>query len=434
MQEPVKLTPIQNKFVFSKGRVTAFLAARAVGKTFATAYLIGKKMTIGESVLAVAPTYNLLSSVLIKDTLEMFRKHRWPVKYNKTEKLLVVYDKKGVEISRCYFRSADSYETIRGISNVSTLIFDEAAICDKEAYDVALACLRGEKVRNPQVYLVSTPRGIGNWFSNIYLADDTIRVHGTSYDNPYIDKGFVEMLHAQYGDDEFARQEIYAEIVNGSSHSVFTGDDIHALSVNTPVSDGKVTFALDVASTGSDYSVITVIVGGYVRDILKRKTTDDNVLLRFISEAISKHGKPDLMILDKTGLGNFLPSRFQQQWPDILFRGINFAEASKYEAYANKRAEMYFNLRNSIRKGLIAIDGIDKDILNNLEEELFALEFTTNTQRKIILTKKEDVVKKIGRSCDISDSVALATMVIKGLSGEQIRQGLDEMKRKVKKR
>ena len=430
----IKLTPIQNKFIFSKGKVTAFSAGRATGKTFATSYLIGRKMTAGESILAVAPTYNLLSSVLIKDTLEMFRKHKWPIKYNKTEKLLVVYNKNGTELSRCYFRSADSYETIRGISNVSTLIFDEAAICDKEAYDVALACLRGEKVRNPQVYLVSTPRGRGNWFSNIYLAEGTVQVHGTSFDNPYIDKGFVDMLHAQYGNDEFAKQEIYAEILDGSSHSVFNGDDIHLLSVNNPPADGKITFALDVASTGDDNSVITVIINGRIRDILKRKTTDDNVLLQFISEVIYKHGKPDLMILDKTGLGSFLPSRFQNKWPDILFRGINFAEASNYDAYANKRAEMYFNLRNCIRKGMIATDGIDKDILNQLEEELFAQEFTVNTQRKIILTKKNEVKSTIGRSCDISDSVALATMVIKGLSGEKIREGLEEMKRKARKK
>ena len=83
---------------------------------------------------------------------------------------------------------------------------------------------------------------------------------------------------------------------------------------------------------------------------------------------------------------------------------------------------------------MIVTDGIDKDILNQLEEELFAQEFTVNTQRKIILTKKEDVKSKIGRSCDISDSVALATMVIKGLSGEKIREGLEEMKRKARKK
>ena len=437
MQEPCKLHAKQLKLVRSKKEVTIYLGGRGSGKSFVGAYLIASKLSRGENGLATAPTYPMLNAVLLREVLNMLRLYRVKYKYLKSDKEIHIFDKQGKQTAICYFRSTDNPDSLRGITNVSFLVMDEGCYSDKEAYDIAVACLRGKNIRNPQTYIISTPRGRASWVSQIWLddgADYVERVQGTSLDNiENVGADYVEGLIRRYG-EEFAKQEVFAEILDGSSHSVFTGDDIHALSVNRPVSDGKVTFALDVASTGSDYSVITVMVGGYVRDILKRKTTDDNVLLRFISEAISKHGKPDLMILDKTGLGNFLPSRFQQQWPDILFRGINFAEASKYEAYANKRAEMYFNLRNSIRKGLIAIDGIDKDILKDLEEELFAQEFTTNTQRKIILTKKEEVVKKIGRSCDISDSVALATMVIKGLSGEQIRQGLDEMKRKVKKR
>lgn len=437
MQEPVKLHSKQLAFVKSKKSVTIYLSGRGGGKSFVGAYTIASKLSKGINGLATAPTYPMLNAVLLRETLNMLRLYRVRYKYNKSDKEIHVYDKQGRETAICYFRSTDNPDSLRGITDISFLVMDEACYSDKEAYDIAVACLRGKNVRNPQTFMISTPRGRASWVSQIWLddeADYVERIKGTSLDNvENTGEDYVAGLIRRYG-EEFAKQEVFADILDGTSASVFTGDDIHLLAVNNPPADGKITFALDVASTGEDYSVITVIINGRIRDILKRKTTDDNILLQFISEVICKHGKPDLMILDKTGLGSFLPSRFQSKWPDILFRGINFAEASNYEAYANKRAEMYFNLRNCIRKGMIVTDGIDKDILNQLEEELFAQEFTVNTQRKIILTKKDDVKNKIGRSCDISDSVALATMVIKGLSGEKIREGLEEMKRKARKK
>ncbi len=419
----IVLTKLQEKYIYSKNRITAFCAARSCGKTFATAYLICNKMTHGKSVLAVAPTYPLLNSVLIKDTLDMFRRHKWKFDYNKTEKLLIIFNRNGSELARCYFRSADCYDTIRGISNVSVLVMDEAAYCVREAYEVALACLRGEHVRDPQAYLVSTPRGLSNWFSQIYLSEGVEQIHGTSFDNPYIDENFVDMLKSQYGSDEFIQQEIYATILDSTNAGVFKASDFAIMQNNKEHIDGNIIFGFDIGGSGDDYSAISVIKGNQILESVVQKTNSDGDLVSFVSFMVNKYN-PKKINIDQTGLGHLLPSRLAPLFPRIEINGVNFGSSSKKKGYANTRSEMYFDLRNAIRNDGLHFMDVDKKIQDMVEVEMMATEYYIDNNTNFLLKKKSEIKKELKRSPDILDSLALACYGATGISKQAIDSAL----------
>lgn len=68
------------------------------------------------------------------------------------------------------------------------------------------------------------------------------------------------------------------------------------------------------------------------------------------------------------------------------------------------RAQMYWELREDLRKGLINIAEKDNIVLANLEEELLLVKFVLKNG-KIAVTKKEEIVKKLGRSPDSADAL-----------------------------
>lgn len=77
------------------------------------------------------------------------------------------------------------------------------------------------------------------------------------------------------------------------------------------------------------------------------------------------------------------------------------------------RAQMYWELREDLKNGRVNIDVEDNIILANLEEELLMPKFEQKGG-KIGITPKPEIVKKLGRSPDIADSVVYWNWVRKG--------------------
>jgi hypothetical protein len=76
--------------------------------------------------------------------------------------------------------------------------------------------------------------------------------------------------------------------------------------------------------------------------------------------------------------------------------------AEEEKVYQNKRAEMYFSLKEFVSRG----GKLPND--KELREELLAITYFYNpTSGKIQLISKDDIKETLGRSPDKSDSVAL---------------------------
>ena len=73
----------------------------------------------------------------------------------------------------------------------------------------------------------------------------------------------------------------------------------------------------------------------------------------------------------------------------------------------NVRAEMYFNLCTTIRRGLY-VDG--HDLSPELKQQLCAIRWLTSTNGRLLLTPKEELRTQLNMSPDIADALALTCL------------------------
>ena len=107
-----------------------------------------------------------------------------------------------------------------------------------------------------------------------------------------------------------------------------------------------------------------------------------------------------------------------KEYPNVNL--IPFASKATNESYANKRAEMYFNLAKAVRNGLYIDDPM-------LTEELTNTRFMLDKNDKYILMPKAELKLILNRSPDTADALALTfcdedRMFEKRNNKKQIRQ------------
>ncbi|MBL0900457.1 MAG: terminase, partial [Reyranella sp.] len=131
------------------------------------------------------------------------------------------------------------------------------------------------------------------------------------------------------------------------------------------------------------------------------------------TEPMEKHRGPDLtqlaaraVFVDEDGVGAGVVDRLRQLGLPFVF-GINFGGAAERwgpdgakPLYANKRAEMWGNLREWLADASLPDDP-------ELRADLSAVEYGYNGKGEIQLEKKEDMKKRGLASPDIGDALAL---------------------------
>ena len=126
--------------------------------------------------------------------------------------------------SRVVTLTGQSPDSIRGFSNVSLLIIDEASQVPDEAYYAARPMLA---VNNGRIILLSTPHGRRGFYWQAWAyEDDWKKVEINADQCPRLTKAFIVEEKALYP-SWFFRQEYYNEFAEGVT-SVFRAEDIDA--------------------------------------------------------------------------------------------------------------------------------------------------------------------------------------------------------------
>ena len=205
----VPLSEKQFEFIDSPALYRAFIGGRGSGKSFVACYDLIRRTRPRRTYLLASPTYPMLFDSELRTFLAIARM------------LGVVRDVKmsapasarlysGAEI---LFRSADDPERLRG-PNLSGAVLMEAALMHRDAYDIAIACLR-ENGEQGWLTAATTPRGPSHWTHEVFNTGrpNTCLVRARTADNPFNPPEFEATLHEQYGDTNFARQELGGEFV-----------------------------------------------------------------------------------------------------------------------------------------------------------------------------------------------------------------------------
>ena len=405
----IKLLSHQYKFVKSESYKTILIAGRGSGKSFCSLVSAINNCLNGSNVIFICPTYGLIKKSVSNEIINLLNEFGVKYKYNKSDLILTIFHNK--TYNRIVFVSAENPERLRGLTGFEKLYIDEAALCSKDCLDLGVACLRGKNVKNPQVYMMSTPRGYGNWLSQEYGKENVLRINAKTSDNYHNGDKFEDILKETYSFSEsFYRQEVLGEIIDSSSQGLLTDNNwMSFIDFNKSHLPTRYCAGLDIAGSGDDSTVLTIRNGNRIVKIyrINSKVNDMDNIINLIRLANSTYPLYAIRV-DSTGIGSFVPAEINKKLKDLIVIPCNFAESSSKDAYANKRAEIHFEFKKMIEEKNLHILPSAYDNIDRVKAEFFGVEVFLNNSRKLQLTPKDKFKANNKYSPDEMDSICLS--------------------------
>ncbi len=215
---------------------------------------------------------------------------------------------------------------------------------------------------------------------------------------------------ADYGEDsDFVRVRVKGQFPRAGSMQ-FIGSDLiqAALKAETRAfAHDALVIGVDVARFGDDQSVIYPRRGRDARTLapIRLRNVDTMTLAGRVAEE-ARRLRADAIFVDEGGVGAGVVDRLRQLHVNVI--GVQFGAKAdglsltdEIERYANKRAEIYGNLRQALKSGLALPD--DPELI----ADLTAIEYGFNARDEIQLERKEEMKKRGLASPDIADALAL---------------------------
>lgn len=303
--------------------------------------------------------------------------------------------------ARIYVIGADHPDALRG-GYFDGVILDEYAQIKKELWDEVIRPSLAD--REGWVCMIGTPKGQNqfyemyqlalrepSWYSCLYRVDETNVIPKDELDDMM--SGMSEMA---------IRQELYCDFSASASDIVITIDMVTESCkreiLPSQVEGMPTVLGVDVARFGDDSTVITARQGLCCKWQHVFKGLDTMEVAGHVIDAINQE-KAEAVYIDVGAMGAGVIDRLRQLGYDVT--EVSFAAAASDQRYANKRAEMYFDLRAWMIGG-----GAIPDI-PALKSELSVVEYKYLPFGKIQLEPKDKIKEKIGKSPDLADSLAL---------------------------
>jgi hypothetical protein len=331
----------------------------------------------------------------LKQRLEPLRQHG-AVEINESE-LSVKFIANGAVV-RIF--GADNPDAMRGV-RLDGVVVDEVAQIKKEVWDDILQPALSD--RKGWALFIGTPKGI-NLFSELYFKaanePDWFSSKYTVYDTHSIDPEEVVRLKRDMSETSFAREYLCDFTAAGDDQLISLSDVENAS--NRTILEADIAYApkilgIDPARFGDDRSVIFKRQGLQAFDPMVFRGIDNmDLAARVVSVIVN--WQPDAVFCD-AGQGSGVIDRIRQLGHDII--EVNFGGKPSDISFLNKRAEMWFTMRDWLNSGG-AIPNI-----NDLKQDLAAPIYWFDTAGKKQLEPKADIKKRGLPSPDLGDALAL---------------------------
>lgn len=361
------------------------------GKSYIASLYIAINFLQGKRIIALAQNYKALTEVLFSELKQRLTEMAIPYHFDGMSNKFTYGD--GV----VYGASYEGIESIRGLSNISIAVCDEAALSPPKLFATLAPCLRGKGIQ-PYIRLLSTPRR-GSWL-NLYCkehSDNVEIITATTYDNKLISNEQIAMMKSAIVNEELMQQELEGKMLDLDSDSSVIQMSDYPLYDSGLSADNYM--GIDLSGLGCDNNVFTVL-NKYRIETIESINKADTFELTNIAERLIQLYKVKGIYIDITGsTSNGLLDMLKAKGHPV--HGINFAQKPYEERYANARAEMYVECSNAVKNGLF----VDKD---EIKTQMAYTTISVNNSGKFQLCKKEDIKEMIGKSPDEADSFALS--------------------------
>jgi hypothetical protein len=384
-------------------------------------------------VLLTAPTERQLKTILMGHVRSAF--HGTPDLPGELFETALKVDREGTQAGILCMVSTD-VSHLTGYHAASLLaILTEAQAIGDHGWEAMLSCGTGEDSRllalgNP---LVATGR-----FYEVSRAAHWQYVAVPATDHPNVAQGrevipggptqaWVELIAQEFGrDSSVYRARVLAEFPEDGEDDalVSRGWLEHAAAswesgaLESHAVGARSVVGVDVARFGTDFTSLAIRQGPVLRELLAWHGGDLMATTGRIGRELQARGlirgdvsaqhtlleaRRPRIIVDEIGLGGGVLDRLVELRYDA--KGFCAAQSpSRHvtEKFTRKRDEAFWCLRTLLEEGCIALP---RDEM--LFEELLALRWRTNSNGKIEMESKMELRKRLGRSPDRADAVAM---------------------------
>jgi hypothetical protein len=312
--------------------------------------------------------------------------------------------------------AAHNAEAFAGLHNRGSrilLVFDEASAIADGVWETAEGALTDGDTEIVWVVFGNPTRTAGRFHGCFNRFRESWRhLQVDSRNVSLTDKRQLARWIADYGEEsDFVRVRIKGEFPRAGSMQ-FIGHDLVEQATKRPhdlLADrhAPLVMGVDVARFGDDRSVLFLRRGRDARSwpIEVHRGLDLMQLADKVVHKVYELGVRAVFV-DEGGVGAGVVDRLRQLGVPFVF-GVNFASAAeRWDArgakplYANKRAEMWGNLKDWLGEACLP-DSVD------LRTDLTGVEYGYNGRGEIQLEKKEDMKRRGLASPDIGDALAL---------------------------
>jgi len=166
--------------------------------------------------------------------------------------------------------------------------------------------------------------------------------------------------------------------------------------------DAAVVLGVDVArSIAGDFNAIAVCRGPRLDSVSVFREPDTMRTVALVLQEVATRDAKKIWV-DVGGPGGGVADRLMQLGRSV--EPVHFGGgATDPTRFRNRRAELFWNLRERMERGEIALPEDEE-----LTADLSALRFAFDQQGRILLESKDEVRQRLGRSPDRGDAVALA--------------------------
>lgn len=420
LQKRVRLHQKQKAFRRSSTLYRGFVGGRGSGKSWVGAYDMIARAKAGRTYLVAAPTYPMLQDASLRTFLGIARELGvLDTKHIKKAPPPACRLLTGAEI---LFRSADDPERLRG-PNLSGVWLDEASLMHKDAYDIAIACLR-EGGEQGWLSATFTPKGISHWTYDYFgkQRPDTELFRARTADNPFNPPEFHETLARQYGaGSAFGRQELEGEFVeDDDAWQVIPSAWVRLAQARwtpeRPAGQALSAIGADVAHGGADKTAIAPRYGVWFAPVRKYqgKETDTGEKAAHLVLREYPDGSDAPVNVDAIGWGSECHAELRRLLGKRA-KAINVAEApdppvfdrTKKYKLTNYRAVMHWQMREAldpVNGDNVALPP-DEELLGDLTAARFEVRASG-----ILIEKKANIKDRLGRSPDVGEAVMLANL------------------------
>ena len=282
------------------------------------------------------------------------------------------------------------------------LIFDEASGIPDIIWEVAEG---SQTTTKAQFYVFGNPTRNTGRFRDCFGED------GARWKQRQIDSRTCKMTNKKeldelikvYGEDsDFARVRIKGEFPRAGSVQFIASDTVDlARLIDLPLEQHlpfPIVLGVDVARFGDDKNVVVARQGRKVLNIHKWIETDLMETARRTAALIDQYG-PQATFVDGVGIGAGVVDRLRQLNYDVIEVNAG-SKPGDDELFFNKRAEMWYNMREWLQNGA----DIPKDV--DLKAGLIGIEYGFDDRNRYRLERKQDMKKRGVGSPDEADALA----------------------------